>query len=147
MSRQNEATVHMKKGRYVKKAMMLMVVGGLVQSSAAIATDQTYSISTGDDLRHVCADASGTTLSAADKQRLMVCGAYIRGYLGHYSVARSLMRHEESCLPQKGVSAEKVRQLYVAVLEKRPQLRDFPAAVDLASILKAAYPCKNGNSP
>jgi len=131
----------------MKKVMLVLAMCGLAQSGPAWAGQADYSIATGDDLGRVCANAAGTELTASEKERLLVCGGYIRGYLGHYSTARSLMRQQEFCLPQAGISAEKVRLLYVAVLEKRPQIRDFPAAVDLASILKAAYPCKTGETP
>jgi hypothetical protein len=118
----------------------------LLPASAVAAANEAYPVATGDDLGRVCANPSGATLSDKERERLLVCGSYIRGYLGYYSAARSLMRNQDYCLPQAGVSAEQVRRLYLAVLEKRPQIRDYPAAVDLASILKAAYPCKVGGA-
>ena len=57
-------------------------------------------------------------------------------------MARNLVQGKGFCLPDGGIAPDKLRQLYIGVLEKKPQIRDYPAAVDLATILQAAYPCK-----
>jgi hypothetical protein len=139
--------IFIKKGSSMKTMLTGLAFCTLLLPAVAMAADESYPVATGDDLGRVCANPSGATLSDKERERLLVCGSYIRGYLGYYSTARSLMRNQEYCLPQAGVSAEQVRRLYVAVLEKRPQIRDYPAAVDLTSILKAAYPCKPGGAP
>lgn len=131
----------------MKKTMLALAMIGLLPCGGASASADSYAIATGDDLGQVCANPAAAKLTDKEHERLLVCGAYIRGYLGHYSTARSLLSKAEFCLPQAGVSPEQVRKLYVAVLEKRPQIRDYPAAVDLTSILAAAYPCKAGTSP
>jgi len=100
-----------------------------------------YDIQTGDDLNKVCVNPAGKEPTAAERERLLVCGSYIRGYLAYYSVARNLTQGKGFCLPDSGVSAEKLRLLYIGVVEKKPEIRDYPAAIDLATILQAAYPC------
>lgn len=98
-------------------------------------------IQTGDDLGRACANPKGAVPTAAEHDRLLLCAGYIRGYLGYYGTLRSLKQAQTFCLPAQGVAAETLRVLYVTVLSKRPQLRDYPAAIDLASVLRAAYPC------
>ena len=134
----------------MKYACMILGMCGFVlwaAQGAAAATPASYDIRTGDDLNKVCANPAGNAVTAAERERLSVCGAYIRGYLGYYGVARNHGRGMLFCLPAGGVSAEKLRLLYTGVLDKRPQIRDYPAAVDLASILRAAYPCKGAAAP
>jgi hypothetical protein len=130
-------------------AQILAAIGGILMPLAtlpAMAEDPTpqYAIQTGDDLNRVCANPTGKAITATDHDRLLVCGAYIRGYLGYYSISRSLTQGKSFCLPDTGISAEKLRLLFVGVLDKKPEIRDYPAAVDLASILEAAYPCNSG---
>lgn len=132
----------------MKRMNMILALCGLALSATAPATAQTaagpsqYEIQTGDDLNKMCANPATGTVTAAERERLIVCGTYIRGYLGYYSVSRNLTQGKGFCLPDAGVETEKLRLLYTGVIEKKPELRDYPAAVDLASILQAAYPCK-----
>lgn len=119
----------------------LLPVAAVAQQASSASSTAHYDIQTGDDLNRVCANAAGKTSTAAETERLLVCGSYIRGYLAYYSVARNLTQGKGFCLPDTGVSAEKLRLLYIGVLEKKPEIRDYPAAIDLATILQAAYPC------
>lgn len=130
-------------------SIVLALCGQILPATAAMAANTVtaaggmqYDIQTGDDLNQACANPAGSTVTTAERDRLLVCGAYIRGYLGYYSVSRSLTQGKGFCLPDGGVAAEKLRLLYIGVLDKKPEIRDYPAAVDLASILEAAYPCK-----
>jgi hypothetical protein len=126
----------------MKNRLRAALLGALLLApSAAFAAAPAYDIQTGDDLNKVCANPAGA-VTPADRERLLVCGAYIRGYLGYYSVARNLVQGKGFCLPDGGMAPDMLRQLYIGVLEKKPQIRDYPAAVDLATILQAAYPCK-----
>lgn len=132
----------------MKNPMKSALCALLLQAPAAALAatpGPSYDIQTGDDLGAVCANPKGD-MSSADRERLLVCGAYIRGYLGYYSVSRNLIAGKGFCLPDGGIAADKLRLLYIGVLEKKPQIRDYPAAIDLASILQAAYPCKAGSS-
>lgn len=127
--------------------MVLGLIASVLPATAAIAADTAatrlqYDIQTGDDLNRACSNPAASTVTPTEHERLLVCGAYIRGYLGYYSVSRNLTQGKGFCLPDGGVAAEKLRLLYIGVLAKKPEIRDYPAAVDLASILEAAYPCK-----
>lgn len=126
--------------------MVLGFIGLILPTTAVFAADAPasqpqYDIKTGDDLHRACANPASATVTAAERDRLLVCGAYIRGYLGYYSAQRSLGQAQPFCLPPEGVGAEKLRVLYLAVLRRRPRIGDYPAALDFASVLKAAYPC------
>lgn len=109
---------------------------------AGPAEARTYSVQTGADLAEVCATPANTNaITDAERQRLNVCGAYIQGFLGHYAVARRHMSTADFCLPAEGVAAEQVRQLFLALLEQKPQIRDLPASIDLATSLAWGYAC------
>ena len=120
----------------------LVLPGAMALAAGAPPSQPQYDIQTGDDLHRSCANPAAGAVTAPERERLLVCGAYIRGYLGYYSVSRNLTQGKGFCLPAGGVAAEKLRLLYIGVLDKKPQIRDYPAAVDLASILEAAYPCR-----
>jgi hypothetical protein len=118
----------------------------LISFHPAIAAE-TYSLQTGADLARVCATPSDTkSLSDDDRQRLAICGSYIQGFLGHYAIARRSMNEPGFCLPAEGISAENVRQLFLALLEQRPQIRDLPANLDLATSLAWGYSCQKKNA-
>ncbi|MDO9125822.1 Rap1a/Tai family immunity protein [Parvibaculum sp.] len=103
---------------------------------------QRYALQTGADLAAVCANpAASGTVTEEESARLSVCGAYIQGFLGHYAVARRGIDKPTFCLPAEGVSAENVRQLFLALLEQRPQIRDLPANLDLTTSLAWGYSC------
>lgn len=128
--------------------MAFGLIAMMLPASATFAADPPenppqHDIQTGDDLSRVCANPAGGAATPAERARLEVCGAYIRGYLGYYSVSRNLTQGKGFCLPQGGIAVEKLRLLYIGVLAKKPEIRDYPAAVDLASILQAAYPCQS----
>ena len=113
---------------------------------ASPAEARAYSVQTGADLAEVCATPADTNAITDDeRQRLNVCGAYIQGFLGHYAVARRHMSKSDFCLPAEGVAAEQVRQLFLALLEQKPQIRDLPASIELATSLAWGYAC-NGNA-
>jgi hypothetical protein len=105
--------------------------------------DEKYVLQTGADLQAVCANPENTNaLSASERQRLQICGSYIQGFLGHYSLVRKTTTNPSFCLDKKGVSAERIRVVFLALLQQRPQIRDMPANIDLASSIAWAYPCK-----
>ncbi|PKQ09858.1 MAG: hypothetical protein CVT73_00530 [Alphaproteobacteria bacterium HGW-Alphaproteobacteria-12] len=106
------------------------------------ASAASYSLQTGADLAQACGNpAQADAISPQERERLSVCGAYIQGFLGHYALARRGMKKPAFCLPPDGVSAENVRQLLLALLVQRPQIRDLPANVDLATSLAWGYSC------
>lgn len=118
----------------------------LISFQPAIAVE-TYSLQTGADLARVCgAPSDAKSLSDEERQRLAICGSYIQGFLGHYAIARRSMNEPGFCLPAEGVSAENVRQLFLALLEQRPQIRDLPANLDLATSLAWGYSCQKKNA-
>jgi len=107
----------------------------------------TYSLQTGADLAAVCSNpGDANALTEEERQRLGICGAYIQGFLGHYSVSRRNMSKLDFCLPAEGVSAENVRVLFLALLEQRPQIRDLPANLDLATSRAWGYSCDKGSA-
>ena len=124
-------------------AFTTMLAAGLAIAAPAHAAPS-YSLQTGADLAAVCSNpADPKALTDEERQRLSICGAYIQGFLGHYSVSRRNMSKLDFCLPAKGVSAENVRVLFLALLEERPQIRDLPANLDLATSLAWGYSCDN----
>lgn len=131
---------------YLFAATAAIAVATLFGAPAAAAAPA-YSIQTGADLADVCATPSDINkISDAERQRLNVCGAYIQGFLGHYAVTRRNMSKADFCLPGEGVAADRVRLLFLALLEQRPQIRDLPANLNLATSLAWGYPC-NGSTP
>lgn len=122
------------------------VMAALLVSHPAVAAE-TYSLQTGADLARVCENPSNTqSLNDEDRQRLAICGSYIQGFLGHYAISRRSTSEPGFCLPAEGVSAENVRQLFLALLEQRPQIRDLPANLDLATSLAWGYSCQKSDS-
>lgn len=114
-----------------------------ILAAPAEAAPPRHALQTGADLAAVCANpASAEALTDAERERLSICGAYIQGFLGHYAVARRSMAKPAFCLPAEGVSAENVRQIFLALLEQRPQIRDLPANLDLATSLAWGYSCE-----
>jgi len=125
-----------------KSKLLACALAAGLWSAPVHAQSGSHVIATGEDLARACADPAGGVIAPAERERLLVCGSYMRGYLGHYSAQRSRNRTAGYCLPQSGVSPEQIRELYVKVLSQRPALRDYPAAVNLLTILEAAYPCR-----
>src|SRR5581483_613306 len=80
-------------------------------------------------------------MDAAERERLLVCGSYIQGFLGHYGLVRREIGTATFCLPPSGVSGEQVRILFLSLLQQKPQIRDLPANVDLATSLAWGYSC------
>ncbi len=118
-------------------------LAALLLAGAPATAETRYSLQTGADLAQVCGNPTDAkALTAAERDRLALCGAYIQGFLGHYAIARREMKSPGFCLPPEGVSAEKVRQLFLALLEQRPQIRDLPANLDLATSLTWGYSCQ-----
>lgn len=114
----------------------------LTLAHPAVAAE-TYALQTGADLARACGNPSDVTaLTEEERQRLAICGSYIQGFLGHYAIARREMTEPGFCLPVEGVSAENVRQLFLALLEQRPQIRDLPTNLDLATSLAWGYSCQ-----
>lgn len=134
------------------QAMASLASAGLVATAIALAAPAkaatSYSLQTGADLAQVCSNpASADAITDDERARLGICGAYIQGFLGHYAVARRSMEKPAFCLPSTGVSAENVRQLFLALLEQRPQIRDLPANIDLATSLAWGYSCEKKAAP
>ena len=123
-------------------ALLTVCVAGLRVSEAEAITR--FPLETGADLQLVCDNpANAAAISPAEAERLQICGAYIRGFLGYYSLVREKTKEPAFCLTAEGVSAEKVRVTFLELLGKRPQFRDLPVSVDLASSMAWAFPCKN----
>lgn len=132
----------------MSKFLHHFATAGILAATLAFAhpakAEGSYSLQTGADLAEVCGNPADTkSLTGEERQRLALCGAYIQGFLGHYAIARREMSQPSFCLPATGVSAEKVRQLFLALLEQRPQIRDLPANLDLATSLTWGYSCEN----
>lgn len=130
------------------KTVHLMLAAGAVAamiSTSARAEGEArphYFLQTGSDLEKVCANPVNIkAIQPAERERLLVCGSYIQGFLAHYGLVRKEMRTTPFCLPQSGVSGEKVRVLFLALLKQKPQIRDMPASVDLATSLAWGYSC------
>lgn len=136
----------------MKRIYALLGLTALVFASSGAAqasTDpgQRYYLQTGSDLERVCATpADPQSLTTEERERLLVCGSYIQGFLGHYGVVRSEMTAAPFCLPANGVSGEQVRRLFLALLQQKPQIRDLPASVDLATSLAWGYACPRKTS-
>jgi len=127
--------------RKLALAMLTACVAGATASQANATTR--FPLQTGADLQFVCENpANGSSLSESEVERLQICGAYIRGFLGYYSLVREKFKEPAFCLTAEGVSAEKVRVTFLELLGQRPQFRDLPISVDLASSLAWAFPCK-----
>ncbi|HUD51914.1 Rap1a/Tai family immunity protein [Parvibaculum sp.] len=118
-------------------------LAALVAGQARADTQpQHYYLQTGSDLEQVCANpANVKDIQNAERERLLVCGSYIQGFLGHYGLVRRELTSAPFCLPQSGVTAEKVRIIFLALLQQKPQIRDLPASVDLATSLAWGYAC------
>lgn len=126
----------------IASVISLSILAAGFAPSGAYA-DQKYVLQTGADLQAVCANPENAdALSADERQRLQICGSYIQGFLGHYSLVRKTTTNPSFCLDEKGVSAERIRVIFLTLLQQRPQIRDMPANIDLASSVAWAYPCK-----
>jgi len=118
------------------------LVGVFAASQARADAPAHYYLQTGSDLEQVCANpADAKNIQQGERERLLVCGSYIQGFLGHYGLVRRELAVSPFCLPQNGVSAEKVRIILLALLQQKPQIRDLPASVDLATSLAWGYAC------
>ncbi len=101
-----------------------------------------YYLQTGSDLQTVCANPQNAkAITPVERERLLICGSYIQGFLAHYSLVRKDLKAQSFCLPATGTSGEKVRVLFLALLQQKPQIRDMPASVDLATSLAWGYAC------
>ncbi|MBX3495170.1 MAG: hypothetical protein KF769_02915 [Parvibaculum sp.] len=123
-----------------------LTIMGILASACILAAPtsaaQRFSLQTGADLAAVCGNpANSETITDEERQRLSICGAYIQGFLGHYALVRRDVDQAAFCLPPEGVSAENVRQLFLALLQQRPQIRDLPANLDLMTSLAWGYAC------
>ena len=126
-------------GRFLITLLMTCVVGGAAQGD----TTTRFPLQTGADLQLVCENpANLQAISASEIERLQICGAYIRGFLGYHSLVREKIKEPTFCLTSQGVSVEKVRVIFLELLNQRPQFRDLPVSVDLASSIAGAFPCK-----
>ncbi|HEY4342901.1 MAG TPA: Rap1a/Tai family immunity protein [Parvibaculum sp.] len=122
-------------------------LGALFTFTGAQAAEHYY-LQTGSDLQKVCANpANAKTITPAERERLLICGSYIQGYLAHYGLVRKDLKTQTFCLPASGTSGEKVRVLFLALLQQKPQIRDLPASVDLATSLAWGYSCKKTAAP
>lgn len=119
------------------------VIAALLVGQARASTPaQHYFLQTGADLEQVCANpVDAHNIQPAERERLLVCGSYIQGYLSHYALVRGELAKAPFCLPQTGVSGEQIRVLLVTLLQRKPQIRDLPASVDLATSIAWAYGC------
>lgn len=132
-------------GRFIFAAVFSLTINGTAQASTE--PGQRYLLQTGSDLERVCASpVDSKAIDAAERERLLVCGSYIQGFLGHYGVTRSTAATSPFCLPASGVSGEQVRKLFLALLQQKPQIRDMPASVDLATSLAWGFSCEKRQS-
>jgi hypothetical protein len=124
-------------------AVGAMAVLGTTQAMAALEPGQQhYYLQTGSDLQKVCANPQDShNIDAGERERLLVCGSYIQGFLGHYGLVRRDLGSVSFCLPASGVSGEQVRLLFLNLLQQKPQISDLPASVDLATSLAWGYSC------
>lgn len=133
----------------IKLAISAGLFAGLMMGLApgAHAAAELSSLQTGSDVAAACANpADAKAMTDGERQRLQVCGAYINGFLAHYSFVRRQIEKPSFCLPESGVNGERVRRVYLALLKQKPELRDMPASLDMATSLAWAYPCK-GKTP
>ena len=122
----------------------LFVCASTAALASTTAAPSSSHAQTGADLYKLCETPQNTdNLSQGDRERLRACGSYIQGFLGHYSLARGQMKTPTFCLPGTGTSPEQVRVLFVSLIQKKPEIRDLPASVDLATSLAWGYPCKS----
>lgn len=119
------------------------VIAALMVNQARAGTPAPhYFLQTGADLEQVCANpVDAHDIQPTERERLLVCGSYIQGYLSHYALVRGELAKAPFCLPQTGVSGEQVRVLLVTLLQRKPQIRDLPASVDLATSIAWGYGC------
>jgi hypothetical protein len=127
------------------KTVQLIIAAALFAGAAATGATaaEHHSLQTGADLQTACANPQNVkAITPAERERLLVCGSYIQGFLAHYGLVRKELKTQSFCLPPSGVSGEKVRVLFLALLQQKPQIRDMPASVDLATSLAWGYSCK-----
>ena len=124
-----------------------LTAGFAIAPASGAAAAPLRSLQTGSDLAEACASpANAKAITDEESQRLQVCGAYINGFLAHYSFVRRQLDKPSFCLPDGGVNGERVRQVYLALLKQKPELQDMPASLDMATSLAWAYPCKGKTS-
>lgn len=132
----------MKRLHHVIAAGVLAVFGASPAMASIEPSQQHYYLQTGSDLQKACANPQDAhNIDAGERERLLVCGSYIQGFLGHYGLVRRDLGTASFCLPQTGVSGEQVRVLFLNLLQQKPQIRDLPASVDLATSLAWGYAC------
>lgn len=129
--------------RFLTSALTILgFVASVCLPAQPAGAAQRFSLQTGADLAAVCANpANSEAITDEERQRLGICGAYIQGFLGHYALVRRDIDKATFCLPPEGISAENVRQLFLALLQQRPQIRDLPANLDLVTSLAWGYAC------
>jgi len=121
-------------------------LASMLTFSGAEAAQHFY-LQTGADLQTVCANPQNAkAITSAERERLLICGSYIQGFLAHYSLVRKDLKKQSFCLPTTGTSGEKVRVLFLALLQQKPQIRDMPASVDLATSLAWGYSCDKASA-
>lgn len=132
----------MKRVHHVLAAGALAVLATTQARAALDQEQQRYFLQTGSDLQRVCYNPRDVhNVDAAERERLLVCGSYIQGFLGHYGLVRRDLGTPSFCLPTSGVNGEQVRILFLDLLQRKPQIRDMPASVDLATSLAWGYSC------
>jgi hypothetical protein len=132
----------MKKIHRFLAAGTLALLGATPAIASADPAQQHYYLQTGSDLQKACANPQDAhNIDTGERERLLVCGSYIQGFLGHYGLVRRELGAASFCLPPSGVSGEQVRVLFLNLLQQKPQIRDLPASVDLATSLAWGYSC------
>lgn len=120
----------------------------LTYAVSAAPQKTSYAAKTGEDLARICADpVDARKMTAAERERLLVCGSYIQGFMAFYGLERQRQPKPLFCLPSAGVSGETVRKTFLALGGKRPQVRDMPASVALATALAWVHPCDKKGKP
>jgi hypothetical protein len=132
----------MKRIHHILAVGTLAVFGTAQAMASTEPAQQHYYLQTGSDLQKACANPQDAhNIDTSERERLLVCGSYIQGFLGHYGLVRRDLGAASFCLPQTGVSGEQVRVLFLNLLQQKPQIRDLPASVDLATSLAWGYSC------
>jgi len=135
--------------RRIRRRYVLLPMAAILFQWSAVegAPSQHYRFQSGADLMASCADpADAGKITREERERLLICGSYIQGFLANYSLTRQSVSKPLFCLPEQGISPEQTRRLLVALMKQKPQIRDMPANLNLATSLAWGFPCQGTKS-
>lgn len=130
--------------RRIRRRFVFLPMAAILFQWSAVegATAQNYRFQSGADLLTSCADpADASKITPQERERLLICGSYIQGFLANYSLARDSVSNPIFCLPEQGVSPEQSRRLLIELIRQKPQIRDLPANLNMATSLAWGFPC------